>query len=258
MKAFVVLILCSLTISVGASARDNPVPIYGTNWGMTLEIDDTGFYNDVIFMALRGLEGQAEYSVQPYVRALRSFADDPGSCIYSQSIELLNDLEMMDDVGELIETRSVVDYSGHIFWAKTSEPITSKEQLRGKTIGQLLGADYDDLFADLGVKPMVVNTETQKTKLLFTKRVDGIIGFIPDIYMVFKAYGFQAQPFSPDFVLMRSGNSVVCRKTPATELLIAALTEHITQLQDLGVIDRLLRDEGVPDEVIELVRPRSK
>lgn len=242
-----------------AQAENIPgkIPIYGTNWGMTLEIDDTGFYNDVIYMALRGLEDQAEYSVQPYVRALRSFAEEPGSCIYSQSIALLSDLDMMADIGPMIETRSIVDYAGHIFWSVGAEPIKKQEDLRGKTIGQLLGADYDDLFAELGVKPMVVNTETQKTKLLYTKRVDGIVGFIPDIFMVFKAHSLEPRPFSSEFVLMRAGNSVVCRKTPATEKLIAKLTEQIGHLQHLGVIDRMLRQVGVPDAVIEIVRPKE-
>ena len=261
MKA--VMAFFMVVIAFSARADDVPgdapdlIPIYGTNWGMTLEIDDTGFYNDVIYMALRGLEDQASYSVQPYVRALRSFADEEGSCIYSQSIGLLRDLDMMADVGPLIETQSIVDYAGHIFWSVSAQPIEGREDLRGKTIGQLLGADYDDLFVELAVKPMVVNTETQKTKLLYTKRVDGIVGFIPDIFMVFKAHSFKPRPFAPDFMLMRAGNSVVCRKTPQTEALVSTLSEHIGQLQNLGVIDRMLKQVGVPDDVIEIVRPKK-
>lgn len=256
MKAMLALFLLA-ALPVQADSIPQKIPIYGTNWGMTLEIDDTGFYNDVIYMALRGLEGQADYSVQPYVRALRAFADEPGSCIYSQSIELLRDLDMMADVGDMVETRSIVDYAGHIFWAIKADPIETRDDLRGKTIGQLLGADYDDLFTELSVKPMVVNTETQKTKLLYTQRVDGIVGFIPDIFMVFKAHSIEPRPFSPDFVLMRAGNSVVCRKNANTEALIARLSEHIGQLQNLGVIDRMLRQVGVPDEVIDIVKPQK-
>lgn len=257
MKAIMAFFLLLSAIPAQAENLPERIPIYGTNWGMTLEIDDTGFYNDVIYMALRGLEGQADYSVQPYVRALRSFADEEGSCIYSQSIELLTDLDMMANVGPLIQTQSVVDYAGHIFWSVEAEPIDGREDLRGKTIGQLLGADYDDLFAGLAVKSMVVNTETQKTKLLYTKRVDGIVGFIPDIFMVFKEHGFKPRPFAREFTLMRAGNSVVCKKTPATEVLVAELNEHIQQLHDLGVIDRMLRQVGVPEDVIDIVRPQK-
>jgi hypothetical protein len=129
--------------------------------------------------------------------------------------------------------------------------------MRGKRIGQLMGADYDDLFTELNVRPMVVNTETQKTKLLFTRRVDGIIGFIPDIYMVFKANGYQPQPFSHDFVLMRSGNSVVCKQSEFTEALVAELDENIKRLRTLGVIDKMLLEAGVPADVIEIVTPQE-
>lgn len=240
-----------------AAASDKRTMIYGTNWGLTLEIDDTGFYNEVIFMALRGLEDQADYRVQPYVRALQSFSSEPGSCIYSQSIELLSDLDIMAGVGEMIETRSIVDYSGHIFWSQSAEPIKNKDNLRGKRIGHLLGADYSTLFDELSVRPMVVNTETQKIKMLFTKRVDGIVGFIPDIYMVFKANGYEPQPFDASFVLMRSGNSIVCQRSPVTEQLINELDKHIGQLRELGVIEKLLLDAGVPADVITLVRPQG-
>ena len=240
-----------------AVSSDKRTMIYGTNWGLTLEIDETGFYNEVMFMALRGLEDQAEYRVQPYVRALQSFAGEPGSCIYSQSIELLSELDVTGDVGEMIETRSIVDYSGHIFWSQSAAPIKSRDDLRGKRIGHLLGADYSTLFEELSVRPMVVNTETQKIKMLFTKRVDGIVGFIPDIYMVFKANGYDPQPFDTSFVLMRSGNSIVCQRSPATELLIKGLDDHIGQLRELGVIDKLLGDAGVPEHVIALVKPKD-
>ncbi|NVJ97089.1 MAG: hypothetical protein HWE25_02995 [Alphaproteobacteria bacterium] len=220
-------------------------PIFGTGWGMTLALDGTGFYNDVIRLALEDVTPEKLYQPLPYKRAKVEFAKDTASCLYPSNIEHLARGGEINLDNDFIQTVPVIWVESHLFSRPGTPPLTSLSALEGKKVAYPNGSALPTVLGEFGAQFMPTTDENTKARMLIAGRVHYMSGSLPDNIFVFKALGHPLPPYNPDLALIRTGVSVVCHDTPANRTFVQAFDARMATLMRDGGMEALYAVEGV-------------
>lgn len=258
LSSVVAMVLASaLSTHAPAASQEPENAVFGSGWGMTLALDGTGFYNDLIHFALKASGTDKPYQPLPYKRAKMEFAKNERSCLYPARIEHLSrggDIENADDY---VETLPLVFVESHIFSRPAHDPLGSFEHLDGKMVAYPNGSALPNFLADYNATFVPTTDETTKARMLIAGRVDHMSGSLPDNIFVFKSLGEELPPYNPNLAILRIGVGVVCHKTAENQVFVntvnATLAKPATRAQlvalyrALGVEDRFLPRHGSPE-----------
>ncbi|WP_417459274.1 hypothetical protein [Kordiimonas sp.] len=223
----------------GATESDPEDAIFGTGWGMTLALDGTGFYNDVIKYALTGVQRGQRYMPLPYKRAKVEFAAHGRSCLYPSSIpHLLNGAEI-ETAHDYVETLPLIFVESHIFSRPGTEALQDFTLLAGKTIAYANGSALPNILGQFDPIFIPTTDETTKARMLSAGRVDFMSGSLPDNIFVFEALGEPLPAYNPDLSILKVGIGIVCHRTPENEAFV-------------GVVNALLENQLVRTGMKEL------
>lgn len=238
------------------SAQNPPTPddIFGTGWGMTLALDGTGFYNDVIGLVLKHADQQKAYLPLPYRRAKVEFENGQGSCLYPSNIEhLARGGEINTDNG-YIQTAPLVWVESHIFSRPGTPALKSLAALEGARVAYPNGSALPVVLAEYGADFIPTTDETTKARMLVAGRVGYMSGSLPDNVFVFRELGVALPPYNPDLALIRVGVSVVCHDTPANQTFVSAFDAALAAVMTSGDMANLYEAAGVEARFIPAPR----
>ncbi len=219
--------------------------IYGTGWGMTLALDGTGFYNDVLKTVLLEMEMPKAYQPLPYKRAKVDFKGNAGSCLYPSDISHLSRGKEIDVPENYIQAAPLIWVESHIFSRYGEPPLTSLEALKGRKIAYPNGSALPTVLEEYGASFLPTTTETAKARMLVAGRVDHMSGSLPDNIFVFKSMGRPLPPYNPDLALVRVGVTVVCHDTPENRAFVDAFNDALARLVAAGDMAAVFAASGV-------------
>lgn len=243
--SFLMLACLAPALSAQDGDRSRSISLYASAWGITLETDGTGFYNDLARLLLDADLGDVDYMVVPYRRATTRFLASDDSCRYPDSIQVLMADGHVTSPAGLVETRPVVNAQVHIFSAPGTEPPGNLEDMAGKSIAYQLGSTTADKLKGVDLKETAVADEMSKARMLLTGRVDLITASLPDLRFVLRRLGHAMLPYSKEFVVEDLPLGFVCKATPATIAFIDRLEARIDTLQSDGTLARFYSQQGL-------------
>lgn len=219
--------------------------IVGTAWGLSLAADGSGFYNDYMKMLLNRLEEPASYAALPYHRANKAFAERRADCIYPSTVRV-----HVTDPSEALKfnaSRPMTMNRVFIFSQYGQPPLKTVGEMTGKRVGHVMGSAFPETFNNLGIVFVPVVDETSKANLLIRRRLDFMVGTLPDTELVFQALGQELPPHGPQDGMINYSMTLVCHASPANDALIRAVNSAIARLVDTRETEKLLRDAGISD-----------
>ena len=245
---------CAGLVCADVRADEPENAIFGSGWGMTLALDGTGFYNDLMRFALAAGASDKPYLPLPYKRAKVEFAKNGASCLYPARIEHLLRGKDIRSPDAYVESLPLVFVESHIFSRPAHEPLESFSGLEGKLVAYPNGSALPNFLGEYNATFVPTTDETTKARMLIAGRVDHMSGSLPDNIFVFQSLGAPLPPYNPDLAILRIGVGVVCHRTPENEAFVRALdralatpvarAELVSLYRKLGVDERFLPRHG--------------
>ena len=233
-----------------ASSQEPENAIFGNGWGMTLALDGTGFYNDVLHRVLDMSKTDKPYQPLPYKRAKTEFAKNVESCLYPARIEHLLRGQEIENAQDYVETVPLVFVESHFFSRPGTAPLTALSELDGKMVAYPNGSALPTVFEEYGAIFVPTTDETTKARMLLAGRVDHMSGSLPDNIFVFKSLGEELPPYNPELALIRIGVGVVCHKTLENEAFVNTVNATLSKPANRAELVALYRARGVEDRFL--------
>jgi hypothetical protein len=208
-----------------ANDSDRAPSIYATSWGVTLALDGTGFYNDMIHLIMEDMGKGADYRPTPYSRAKAIFLEKGEGCLYPSSTRVLLNGNEIQNAADFVETKSFLTVRVHILAGK-GRPVYQKGlDIKDKIIAHSRGSAIATIMRDSGAYFLPVSDEIHKARLMISDRIDYMLASLPDTAFVFRDLGEPLPPFDPESEIFSGGVGVVCHKNPKTEALVKQLND---------------------------------
>lgn len=229
-------------------AADDPTHILGTDWGLTLKSDGSGFYNDLAKLVLPTSVGKIDYEILPYKRAKRAFLASKTSCLYPNSLGYLVSTGTIKKPDSFIGSRSVVAAQSRIFSPHGIKPPASASDLKGLHVAYALGSDVANLLKGSGAHFVAVSDEVGKARMLLEGRTDLLVAVLPDAKFVFDSLGTDLPPYDPSYSLDSTEIGVVCHDTEENRAFIKAFDRNLKGLVSSGQLRTFLVSQGLSPE----------
>jgi hypothetical protein len=170
--------------------------------------------------------------IQPIARAINNFIKDSASCVSPSNIGSLDifypDLSKTHSV---IESIGIENVKMKIFSRSGEKAPSSISQLQNKKIVSWIGTDPKLIITDIPFDQIEVTSPKQALSLLYSKRIDYLIGFIPDTLLEAKTSNFPIPNHDSNLNLINSKTRLVCHNTKKNQELISKFNEFISTLK---------------------------
>ena len=117
---------------------------------------------------------------------------------------------------------------------------TSLEDLHGKVVANVRGANYDDAFtSETKISKYAVNDYEQGLKMLVNNRLDGIAGTEGGILYIAKKLGYSRNQFGEPLILNTRQTYLYFSKHTADEAIIQQLKAIIDRLREQDTFEKI-------------------
>ena len=236
------------TAPYAACAAAKPVHILGTDWGLTLKSDGTGFYNDLARLVLPPSLGKIDYEILPYKRAKRAFLANKTRCFYPNNLGYLLSSGTLRGRDAFIGSKSVLAVQSRVFSMHGARPPAGPGDLKGQRVAYALGSDVAIQLKGTGAYLVAVSDEVGKARMLLEGRTDLLVAVLPDAKFVFDSLGTNLPPYDPAFALTATEIGVVCHATEENKTFIKAFDLHLEGLVSSGELRAFLVSHGLDPE----------
>lgn len=242
--------LIGFLIAAGHPARAmaDSIHILGTDWGLTLKSDGSGFYNDLAKLVFPPSVGNIDYEILPYKRAKRAFLANKTSCLYPNSLGYLVNTGAIKNPEAFIGSKSVVAAQSRIFSPHDIKPPAGPGDLKGLRVAYALGSDVANLLKGSGAHFVAVSDEVGKARMLLEGRTDLLVAVLPDAKFVFDSLGTDLPPYDPEFTLDSTEIGVVCHATEENKAFTQVFDRHLEGLVSSGKLRAFLISKGLNPE----------
>lgn len=164
----------------------------------------SGIHTDFIKKILKKCKLSYSLNILPYPRVIKNIQDNTTQLsLFFRRYDLEDTIEVDKSIGFYNYIVSHVD-----------RPINKVSKLRGKVIGVIRNAKYEDNFdRDKLIKKMQVKNYEQGLDLLKLKRIDGLIISEPAYYYYLKKYSKNRKIFSKPIILNKKYNYLYVNKS---------------------------------------------
>ncbi len=238
-------LLCWFAFPVSAQPPlESPgIKIFGSPREGRLEDYGTGPYADLVKAVLTEVGYNAPYVIVPIKRALRLLPITEESCMIpagnlaKEAFLQYHDTLTPND----FLTSAPIDYiSAHIITLAGTKPIRSPKELEGKIVGSWSGFDIRSMLPKVNFTQLKSESEVNTLRMLHSKRVDAIWGWVPDIYILSEKLEIEGLTLDPDNKLIASSTHFVCKRGPKTEAILPRLDEVINTMRADGRLKKIL------------------
>lgn len=250
---FLVLLTTILLCPIKAFAQEilisqqseEPITIAGTAWGITLDMDNTGVFYDLLNETLSRIDTLVNYTPLPFARAAQNFARGKSDCLYSMSIRTFVDTYPEYEGMDLIESQIITEQTSYIFASRGIPVIRTLDEIRGKKIAMILGETYDEYLADYGGEWFTVNDEESRMNMLLRGRIDYVVGYFPDAFIHFRNLNVEPFAYDPNLVLYEAKDGITCYNTTRNQEFLTAVDTVFTEMKQSGVVSQIYGNHGV-------------
>lgn len=239
--AFLALLLISLTVFFrqGAGAEE-PVLIVEFLKEGRVEKDGSGPFAALVDAILDETSVPTVRQTMPIKRTLREFAQGNDVCIVPVSFSGVKALYDWLERDRVLESEPIDVVSAHIVTRPGGPVIADPAELNGRTVMAWTGTPAAAFLAGTDVKIINVESEAGAVNLLMSKRVDAIISWVPDSFILFEKLGYGPPSVDLTRPLFVSETHFLCRKTPSTTRLMAQVNAAIRTMREDGRIKSIL------------------
>lgn len=117
------------------------------------------------------------------------------------------------------------------------------DALKHKAIGVRRGMNYGKRFANAGLSLEAVDSLAQNFGKLEKKRLDAVVAYIPDAYILFNQEKIKPFPHSIHHPITIHNDALICRGVPND--FISAFNQHIKKYRANGKLKAILGDAYV-------------
>ncbi len=231
MKTLLYVFIIVLGIAYSVSAIDLLAPaIIGL-----VEEDGTGKYQLLMREAAKRANLKFTEHHYPQRRALKLFLLKGSSCCIYAYTDLAVEKLGKENV---VASFPIGIFKQYIFTKKGTTVLTSIDQLKGKSVGGVLGDDLQPWypnFTKAGVHLNLVISTEQNLKMLHQGRIDAMISFLPDI----AEYVGQLD-FAPDNSLLTSYDRITCHNTPEGRQFVEKISSALQEMKHDGTMKKIL------------------
>lgn len=229
------IVFITLTLFISdALASEQKIKIAAPYITNLIESDHSGIYQKILNEALQSVPVTTEQRFLPYKRALLAFENSKVDCIYSFTQVLEKELGK----SQIISSFPLGAFGYYMFTIKGSSPLTSPDQLLGLNVGAVIGHDsYYKHRLNKQTKLKMVGSDEQNLKMLAHKRLDAMIGAIPDL----TPYVDQLS-YSPAHPLVKSYDRMTCHNTPYNQTFIDQLSASLRALKANGSYKEIAKE----------------
>lgn len=214
--------------------------IYGYDLDYRLQPNGEGHYHALI-QALQERGVVIDLTVLSLVRSLRAMEDDPSACNFPATINaVIRSYPQFADI-PLLTGDPIDAISLRVLTRQDEALVTDLQQLAGRRVALWSGLDPDAFLG--GVDAIVEQTpnESVRVRMLDARRLDVIIGFVPDVLLVADALNLPTPHFAEELALYRDeGASIVCRVTPENERALAHFNDVLADMKRSGELRDIL------------------
>lgn len=222
--------------SVSASEK---ISIYAIALEYRLREDGNAQYNKLLS---RIIELGVEFNliVRPFKRVFRDF-DKHSGCMFPVSLNTIATTAPQYKTLKLIASEAIDRVSLRVFTRTKEEKISKMEQLNGKKIGLWNGFDPKIFLKGIEASVEVTPNEEVRVKMLNAKRIDVILGHIPDVILVAEELGLPLPYYDENLAIYHGeGAAVVCHDNAANRQFISKFNDALMQLKKTGELRNIL------------------
>ncbi len=194
--------------------------------------DGKGPYQLILKEAAKRANISISEEVYPLKRAVRMFARKKFLAIYGMTDAVIE--EIGDD--KIITSYPLGVYKLFIFTGKRETPVSSYEQLKGKSIGGVSGyeAYYQELVNN-NIRIDYLANEENQIKKLEAGRIDAIIGFMPD-WIPF----LNKLSYDPGFPIHLGYDYMTVWNTPEGKSFVDKISPVLRDMNSDGTLKKIL------------------
>jgi hypothetical protein len=213
-------------LKIASVAQEKTITIAAPHITSLIEQDDSGIYQRILGEALT----QNTYTIQqeyaPYKRALLSFERKHVDCVYSFT------QVMKQKLGDknIIASYPLGAFAYYIFTQANSKAITTPKQLEGLRVGAVYGHEnYYRHKLNKNITLTMVNKDSQNIQKLSLKRIDAMIGAIPDLQPYTDSLSY-----STEHPLVQSFDRITCHNNVKNRGFIEEISSSLMQMKHSG------------------------
>lgn len=237
------LALCALLIAAvvinarDLSADDSPdtkAVVFANSqikpWGMQIDGAPQGLLIDIQYAL--SLETGLTHKVllQPYSRVIHS--------VYSGDVDMAVLFDARVDLSQVIKIAPIAESPVILVGKAGMDPLTSLDELTGKTVGHMRGSKYGPVFDEATHFTRVpINAMSQALSMLLRGRIDAMAGVDLTFFWAIQARGFKPTQFTPLLVISRPVVSLYMSKKTSRPELLPLYKTAMNQLSEKGIIE---------------------
>lgn len=204
-----------------------------------VEHDNSGDYDRALTAILKESSMTVSVRAEPLKRSNRSLLLQDDIC--KTPTDLTNFLRNTPGAKRENYISSVpIDLiSGHILSRPGEPAVRDKSTLIGKNIAVWWGVIVDEYVTGNGAKAVIVSSEDEAIQMLMAGRVDLAWGWLPDSPMHYEKIGYPAPNFDPDFSLLATPATIVCKRSDRTLAFIEEVNTIIEAMRSDGRLKKL-------------------
>lgn len=248
MRILGVWLMAALCLLAGpVLAKD--VHVIGFEVPQLLPLEGDGPYTRVMDALGRRAKGQSfAFTRSPVRRAIRDLVSDTpiADCIFPTDVRNVADMGL--DANDFLQSDPVNFARVHVFTAPGLPKITHMDQLHGMSVAFTEGYGFGPTLTPLitGEQTVLghripVSSSVQSMRLLLKyKRVDAVIGYLPEDVLVAKALGLPRPNFDPDNSFFEVAERIVCHRNPRNRAFLQAINGALDAQRRSGELSRIL------------------
>ncbi len=245
--------IAGMALCAHAALAEGPaparLPVYATDWGLTLKGDGTGFYNALARYILEGTEDAANYTILPYRRAKSVFLHATQACLYPSNVNLLRDGGEIADPAAFIQSRAFLKVKVFLFSRPGTVPPASLADVNDKAVAYAMGSRVPYFLRHATADYIAVADEVAKAQMLISGRVDLMSAAMPDAKFVFDKLGEPLPPHDTAYPLNDTAVRMVCHDSDAARAFITRLDGRIDELVRTGALRSFMESHGLDGAV---------
>lgn len=226
------LVALLLGLTLGGFTQAQEVKVAAGIFIGVIDKDGQGPYQLILKEAAKRAGIPMAERIYPLKRAVKVFTQREALAIYGMTEAVIAEIGTQ----QIITSYPLGAYKLYIFTRKGDPPISSYAQLKGKTVGGVIG--YEAYYRELlkrHIDIQYIADEDSQIKKLELRRIDAVIGFMPDWIPL-----SDTLVYDPKFPVHTGYDYMTVWNTPEGQAFVAKLSPALQGMKHDGTLQRLL------------------
>lgn len=202
--------------------------------------DSPGLYGELISGVLERADVAYELRVYPLRRTFRAFFRGDADCVWGLDSRMLR--QFNEDQRPLLDSEPLFTSTQHVFMAPDTPALGSLSDLAGKRVGLQYHSNLRTALEQVSAEIVTVTDNDTKVRILVNRRVEAVVGWIPDLLVAFRNVGADPVWINPVLKVTEADVGIACHESDTTRKFLekanAAITEFAGSPAYYGILDK--------------------